>query len=315
MQLPFRLETMEPTDVSKTAKVVALINSHHFTVYWRVIQFVVLYYNIMAIAFRLPAVASSSSTYKVADSGWLILDYGSDLLQWIDLALCLWCFHIPETTEKSDHRLKAHSDAHRLIRKPSRIFTEYTKSSTFPFDIMALIPLEIFVLMTSTRYWGLFRINKMLRLIKVVAFWDNARDALYLLCHITLQRATERLIAFLMIYVICVHWMASLWLLIGDYLRIQHQSGWMLRDNGLMTTDDPNDLNHIPFLSKYCRALYFAASTSMTTGFVHSIYPIPSFLCSLHFVCNLYHHNSFHNNLSASDTVISSLYLRERQCS
>ena len=180
--------------------------------------------------------------------------------------------------------------AGRVVRCMLRVACRYLRSRKFWLDVCSILPADIAVLILKPRLWGLFRLNRALRIGHM--FHTFTDDTLFRM--IGIPANFTRIAKLFGFEIILAHWMACLFYLLGTPSAdgtgayVGGGDGWVQRYS----------LTGLPLGEQYIASLYWAFYVITTVGlgdFVPTTDAETAFLCVVTLVAGCYHGYVFAN--------------------
>lgn len=214
-----------------------------FFEYWSIFISLLLLYTCIVSPYRVCVVETDSPD-------WTYADITVDCLFFLDIIL---------------NSLQAYYDENcNLITDRKKTLLNYAKSWMF-IDIISCLPLQY--TLTDKNYSGLLRISrvsKLYKLAKLVRFVrmiklvnKNNKIMKYVSSLFKVHIALERLIWFLITFLLLVHILACLWVFIGKFNILDSDKNWIYQKK-MQDLDD---------WSIYLAAVYWATTTLTTVGY------------------------------------------------
>lgn len=214
-----------------------------FFEYWSIFISLLLLYTCVISPYRICVVESDSPN-------WTYADITVDCLFFVDVVL---------------NSLLAYYDENcNLVISRKRTLINYAKSWMIV-DILSCLPLQY--TLTEKNYSGLLRISrvsKLYKLAKLVRFLrmiklvnKNNKIMKYVSSIFKVHIALERLIWFLITFLLLVHILACLWVFIGKFNILESDKNWIFKTK-MQDFDD---------WSIYLAAVYWATTTLTTVGY------------------------------------------------
>lgn len=215
-----------------------------FLDYWNMLIILLLLYTATIIPYRMILTGSD-------DTGFIIWDTIVDCLYFIDTLLnCIMAYYNEEG---------------ELVTEKKLIIKKYAKSWMF-IDISSCIPIQL-IFQTDKNYSKfirigrlprLYRLIKMAKLIRVVKVFKTRSEVLKYISEICkVDSGVEKLIWFLMTFLLMIHILACLWIFIGIYSLLDTTDNWIVR-SGLQD----NGTSEL-----YITGLYWCVTTLATVGY------------------------------------------------
>lgn len=245
----------------KRKKVSPFWNMWFRTVWDYIIPFIILY-NSIAIPLRI-AMFHRHDVPEI-NIPLLAVDSLFDLLLVVDIVLRMTVF-----VELDEHATNLQELNRRVYTR--KIAKAYLKGQ-FLTDFLASLPLDLLVLQFSSIYLPFFRLNKLLRTFQFVGYILLSFEDLEQY-NIHLSAAIVRLILMFIFFVLSTHWIACLWIAIGNvgmsciYLAPGVlDTCWANPGTNSWILEDGCGTSSCSFTLLYVRGWYSICSTLITVG-------------------------------------------------
>ena len=212
--------------------------------YWGGILFILLVYTCTITPYRICLVDNDSTA-------WLYTDFVIDILFFLDFLINLFlAYYDKEMTLVTSHR---------------KIFINYLKGWMI-IDFLSCIPLQ-FALETQKNYSFLLRFSRVSKLYKLIKIFrlirivklvkGKNRIMKYMTSLFRMHIAIERVLWFLITFLLLVHLLACLWIFIARIDSINSDQNWIF-NNKFQDYDD---------VELYLTSVYWATTTLTTVGY------------------------------------------------
>ena len=152
-----------------------------------------------------------------------------------------------------------------LVISKKKIIKNYLTGWMF-IDIISCIPVELILQATGSystvirigRIPRLYRLIKMTKLVRMIKLLKSRSQMLKYISKIyKVDAAVERLIWFLIIFLLMIHILACIWIFIGEYYMYDTVSNWIMKCN----------LQDLSPFELYITSLYWCVTTLATVGY------------------------------------------------
>jgi CRP-like cAMP-binding protein len=212
-----------------------------FLEYWNVLIILLLIYTATVIPYRI-------SLVETDDISFIIWDTIVDFLYFLDTVFN--CF------------LAYYNQDGELITDKKKIFYNYLRGWLF-IDLVSCAPVQI-IFQTGSSYSKVGKLPKLSRLIKMTKLIRmvkiiKARSQIlkYISKIYKVEAGVERLIWFLMTFLLMIHILACLWIFIGVYFLYDSYNNWIMQSN----------LQDLGSSDLYITGLYWCVTTLATVGY------------------------------------------------
>lgn len=198
------------TALSYLSRAITHVASSHTIInkIWTFVTFVAVCYNSFVIPFRISFLQADTNYWQ-----FIMFDMIFDVIFWMDNFLQFFAPFIDRT---------------ELIRDKKRTAIKYLKT-WFTLDFLSSIPLDWIAFLVTSVPAVLFRMNRLLRSSKLLGYYFGK------LSTTLLNNAQIRMLRFLMIIVLVIHWDTCIWYLI--HLQTQKDGGsadWLSAPNVML---------------------------------------------------------------------------------
>jgi len=199
---------------------------------WLLVITVTVLYNLLFVVGR----ATFWELEKVFPTGWMVLDYVSDFIYILDIFIKMH---------------EGYLEQGLLVRKPKLLRANYIKSKYFAFNILSILPTDIFYFAFPDECVErlpcpvIFRINRVFRVDRLFEFFEKTETR-------TNSPNAFRILQVVLLILILIHWNACIFFAISFFIGFKSDE-WVYQGN-------PN------LLSQYIYSFYWSTLTLTTIG-------------------------------------------------